>query len=783
MNWTRLAGLTLLALLASGCDKIAPFVSDDLKESVCDRDGDNLLRQSAYCGGTDCDDSDASILSAPGWYLDVDRDTFGAGEIEYHCEQPEGYVAVDGDCDDTEALVSPEGVESCNDVDDDCDGQTDEENILTWWLDADSDGYGNPEAPLVICDQPAGYVDNDDDCDDTTDAISPDDEEVCDDGIDQNCDDLVDNATESLLWYMDADMDGFGDEDVWLYSCEDTVDGYVLDNQDCDDSNLDVHPDASEACADGIDNDCDGEIDTDAVDTDWFRDADSDGYGNPDDTLSDCAPPSGYVGNDQDCEDSLADVNPEGVEVCNDWLDNDCDGTPGDCDPLGEISSTDAQISLTGDMAYDTFGSATCSLDFNGDGFQDVAVGAESVDTNGSSSGAVYIFLGPVSTGLTAGDANITVDGPSSNAFFGSRLVCNPDMTGNGIDDLIIGAYGDSRVYILEGDSSLLGTEDIENIAAHTLTGSGLFGKGLATAGDVDADGLADLLIGAGENDTADTDAGAVYLILATDLSAGEQAASDVAYAAFLGETSSDNLGASVASVSDIDGDGLPDLLLGAPGSDLSGTDAGAGYLVLSTDLSSGSQSIGGVADATFTGESDDDALGSAVFDAGDTDGDGLSDLGLSAPYSDTGTSNAGSIYLISSTTLASGVQDVAGASATQLTGVGSDDRVGSGRFGAPGDLNGDGYSDILVGAHLNDSVSTSTGSAYLFYGPATSGTVSLADADLIVRGQSSYGELGNTVAFSPDVNGDGYDELLLGAQYEGGSSTGGVRVFYGGGY
>ncbi len=760
--------------LTSGCDKVSPFVDEALRVTVCDRDGDGFLRASEYCAGIDCDDSDSTVLDARGWFQDVDRDTYGAGEIEYHCNQPEGYVPEGGDCDDTEALVNPAGIESCNEVDDDCDGQTDEENILTWYLDADHDNYGNPEVSQVICTQPEGYVGNDQDCNDLDAAINPEGIEICNDEIDQDCNSLVDDAEGSQLWFADADMDSFGDPAVWFYSCEGEVEGYVLNDQDCNDADLDIRPDASEACDDGIDNDCDGEIDTDAVDTNWYRDEDGDGYGDADQVLLDCSPPEGYVGNTGDCEDTLADVNPEGTEVCNDWLDNDCDGTSNGCDPSGEIASTDADLVFTGRAYYDQFSDLSCVTDFNGDGTPDLIVTAPKADIPDSFSGAVYVFLGPVTTGITATNADITIDGPPGSALLGAGLACSQDVTGNGVSDLFIEARGVGSVYIVEGASLSLGEHGIDDVATHTITVSGLTDFGVAVVPDLNADGLGELLIGAGENDTTYTDAGAVFLILSSDLVPGEQAASTIAYATYIGEAASDALGQSISVIEDIDGDGLPDLLLGAPDNDESASNAGAAYLILSSSLTGGVQSVETAAYAKFTGDTSEIGLGTTVLNAGDTDGDLINEIGI-------GTSNAG-IYIISGSTVTGGTQGVTSASATQVTGETSGGNIGSDQFGTHGDLNGDGFTDLLTCSTSSDWVDTNAGSCYLFYGPLPTGSISVGDADLIIRGQTSYDETGNFVSFSPDLNGDGYDELLMGSRYAT-SEKGTLGIFYGGSY
>ncbi|MBN2798826.1 MAG: hypothetical protein JXX28_06720 [Deltaproteobacteria bacterium] len=207
------------------------------------------------------------------------------------------------DCDDLDASAHPGAEEVCDGVDNDCDGDIDGAAVdaLTWYADADRDGYGDPTSALDACALPVGHVGNDGDCDDTDPATHPGAPEVdCADPSDYNCDGSV--------GYADADGDGFA-------ACE-----------DCDDSRADVRPDAEEVC-DQADNDCDGSVDEEATDApSWHRDADHDGFGDPSVTLDACEAPSGYVASSDDCDDLHAASHPGGAEVC-DGHDNDCEGT------------------------------------------------------------------------------------------------------------------------------------------------------------------------------------------------------------------------------------------------------------------------------------------------------------------------------------------------------------------------------------------------------------------------------------------------------------------------
>jgi len=237
----------------------------------------------------------------------------------------DGYTS-DVDCNDGDPTVHPDAEEACDEVDNDCDGEIDEDAGTVYYADADGDGYGDPDSTLTACDKPTGYVDSATDCDDTNPNIHPDADEHCD-GVDEDCDGETDeDAVDGATWYGDADGDGFGVPDTTTTACEQPS-GYSAEDTDCDDTDATVYPGADEYC-NGVDDDCDGLIDNDTVDssTEWYRDADGDGYGDPGDVIVQCLRPDGYVHNDDDCDDTNAAISPDGTEYC-DGVDNDCDGT------------------------------------------------------------------------------------------------------------------------------------------------------------------------------------------------------------------------------------------------------------------------------------------------------------------------------------------------------------------------------------------------------------------------------------------------------------------------
>ncbi len=386
-------GVELCDGVDSDCDGTIDEGSGDAIVFYADNDGDtygdldNTVEAcdtpSGYTSDTqDCDDDDAAVnpdavevcdsidndcdgtVDGPGaadaltWYADADADTYGDPDVStLDCTEPSGYVADATDCDDGATDVNPAATEICNGIDDNCDGLTDDSSsadAATWYADADTDGHGDAATPLNACEQPSGYVATDDDCDDLDDAVSPSDPEICN-SIDDNCDGTIDedSATDAATWYADTDTDGYGDPDSTHAACAEPT-GYTSDDSDCDDGDIAVNPAAAEVC-DGVDNNCDGTIDEDSA-TDastWYADTDADTYGDADSTTIACDEPAGFVADDTDCDDGLADVNPAATELCN-GIDDNCDGT------TDEDSADDASTWYA-DGDSDTYGDASAT--------------------------------------------------------------------------------------------------------------------------------------------------------------------------------------------------------------------------------------------------------------------------------------------------------------------------------------------------------------------------------------------------------------------------------------
>ncbi|NTX01861.1 MopE-related protein [Myxococcus sp. CA040A] len=268
-----------------------------------------------------CSGSVDEGLTTQAWYRDADGDGYGtASNSQQKCGQPSGYVSTAGDCNDANASIRPGVAEVCDSVDNNCNGATDEGTTSTFYRDADGDGYGNAGLPTQACSAPAGYVVNATDCNDASASVRPGANEACD-GLDNNCNGSVDEGVRSTF-YRDADGDGYGNAGMSTQACS-TPAGYVVNATDCNDASASIRPGANEAC-DGLDNNCNGSVDEGVTST-FYRDADSDGYGNAGLPTQKCSQPSGYVANASDCNDGNGGVNPGASEVC-DGADNNCNG-------------------------------------------------------------------------------------------------------------------------------------------------------------------------------------------------------------------------------------------------------------------------------------------------------------------------------------------------------------------------------------------------------------------------------------------------------------------------
>ena len=230
------------------------------------------------------------------------------------------------DLDNAQFHFFTSGVEElCDGIDNDCDGLVDESGgDVYYYQDLDGDGFGNDLVAMNFCGSPTpGYILTPGDCNDNDAGINPNTAELCD-GLDNNCNHIIDEGWPGSIFYYDLDADGYGLEHYWVMACQQPP-GTVNNNLDCNDHSALVFPGAVELC-DALDNNCNGTIDEGLATGTIYYDFDGDGFGNSYYSIEGCLNAPGFVTNNLDCDDNSALVFPDAVELC-DAIDNNCNGT------------------------------------------------------------------------------------------------------------------------------------------------------------------------------------------------------------------------------------------------------------------------------------------------------------------------------------------------------------------------------------------------------------------------------------------------------------------------
>lgn len=448
-----------------------PLVSEADLKARWDVDGDGASRPQ------DCDDLDPTVGAAAVWYADLDGDGYGSAASSPVCQSPAGYVEAGGDCDDDDPFVNP--------------------NVV-WFADADGDGWGGT-ATTRSCAQPRGYSGSAGDCDDDDANANPAAAEVCD-GRDEDCSGVADD------------------------------------------------PGVAEVCSDRLDNDCDGVVASCAVSGQTALSE------APTRILGDIDAPIDVVGHVGDIDgDGRAELVVGAPRaVADDW---DTSGLfavfPSSLE--GEAGILSAPVLVRGTDFSEHLGTSFAGADLDGDGHRELAVGAPG-------SALVHLWFSPVSGG-TSGSADISVYWDKGD--FGRSVANAGDFNGDGREDLVASATyaagtGGStnccgHVGIIRGgepgqlwvDPEILGDET----DAH-------FGLGLAGGGDFDGDGLDDIAAGAPGHAYGQ---GAVYLFRGGFTGTLSPSAAD---SMILGNGGS-TFGEDIAILPDANGDGVPELLVG----------------------------------------------------------------------------------------------------------------------------------------------------------------------------------------------------------------------------
>jgi len=554
------------------------------------------------------------------------------------------------------------------------------------------------------------------------------------------------------------------------------ADGFIFP-EDCNPFLDTVYPGSPEIC-DGLDQNCDGVADEGLTQT-YYPDRDLDGYGNPDAPIDACSQPPGYITENTDCNDFNPLVHPGATELCYDGQDNNCNGSPDSCEFSGSTPLSEAMVKIIGEIPLDQAGVSLASGDIDQNGLDDVIVGAYLNDGGGEQSGAAYVTRSPmlVAETLLTADTQVVGDGPLDLAGFD---VSAGDVNADGYADLLVGAYGadvgsidfTGAAYLFYGPTAsdyLAGDASVVFIGESPAEALGF---SVSCAGDANGDGYNDVLLGAPSDFEGGPGAGAAYLFYGP-LEPGIYNVS-AADAKLVGEDPADLAGTAVAFAGDVNNDGVGDLLIGAYGDEEgAGEQSGAAYVLFGP--------VEGMvnlaqADVKLMGESAFDEAGFAVSAAGDVNQDGVADIVIGAPleYDD----GKGAAYLVYGP-IRSGKRSL-GTVSVKLVGEETGSVAGIAVSHA-GDVNRDGYSDILVSDNLENTAGIGAGAVYLLYGPVPTGVHVLGSLGAKFTGEGDGELAGSAIESAGDINGDGYGDFMVSALFNSlGYAIGGVYVFFG---
>jgi hypothetical protein len=338
------------------------------------------------------------------------------------------------------------------------------------------------------------------------------------------------------------------------------------------------------------------------------------------------------------------------------------------------------------------------------------------------------------------------------------------DVNGDGYDDILFSASSSPlKVYLFFGkDTGLTKDTPIANANASFIGFSELYDQySIDDAGDINGDGYHDIIFGDYFKNQAGYRSGMCYIIFGRPNGWSQNMdISSKANASFIGEAAGDHAGFAVAGIGDVNGDGLDDILISAPSKNSTLKVNGEIYLIFGKSSGWATDVSLNTANASFIGENNNNAVGYSIAGAGDVNGDGLDDFIIGTYINQT--------YLIFGKRMG-WTKDLNLSNAdASFIGEAANDHAGSALAGA-GDVNNDGYDDFLIGAPGNDETGSDAGKSYLILGKSSgwANDVELTNSDASFRGEMASYQSGFSVSGEGDVNGDGFDDFLIGAPFK----------------
>lgn len=399
----------------------------------------------------------------------------------------------------------------------------------------------------------------------------------------------------------------------------------------------------------------------------------------------------------------------------------------------------------------------------------------------------------------TEGNFTSTLD---NNDDFGRAVACIGDLDNDGVNDIVVGAHRDDDggndkgalyVLFLNNDGTVKSHQKISEIYGGlntTLWLEGVFGCEVDTVGDIDSDGVVDLVVGNAYDDEGGPWHGAVYILfMNTDGTVkNHQKISD--YQGGFNATFNGSIvfGCSVAALGDYDGDNIPDILVGARRDNDGGTQRGAVFIInLNTNGTVKSYHKISDTQGNFTGTlGNEDHLGSSVVSLGDIDGDNISDIAVGAFLDDDGGSDRGAVWILflNSNGTVKAYQKISSTQGGFNGKLDNNDRWGA-SCNSMGDFNNDGVTDLMVGSSFDDDGGTDRGAVWLIY-LNSNGTVNdifkISDTQGNFNGLLDNGDnFGYNISLIGDLNDGGVNDILVGAPLDddGGSDKGAAYILF----